>query len=119
MTETPSTVQDYVDTFPPEVAQILGTVLDALRRGLPGAAELIRYGMPALMLEGRYGIHLAGWRSHVGLYPVPDLGGDLEREVAPYRTHQDTVRFMYADPVPEDLVERIAAEILRRGSGRG
>jgi uncharacterized protein YdhG (YjbR/CyaY superfamily) len=110
--DQPTTVEEYLATFPEDVQVILGGVLAALRRALPGAVETIRYGMPALMLQGRYGIHVAGWKAHVGLYPVPrfdQADPALEAEVAPYRTHKDTVRFLYRDPVPYDLVERIAA----------
>jgi uncharacterized protein YdhG (YjbR/CyaY superfamily) len=116
MTDQPTTIEQYLATFPEEVQVILGEVLAALRRALPDATETIRYGMPALMLQGRHGIHFAGWKTHVGLYPVPRLEPALEAEVAPYRTHKDTVRFLYRDPLPTDLVERIAAAVAARDS---
>ena len=49
--------------------------------------------------------------SFVGLYPVARLAPDLEAEVGPYRTAKDTVRFVYRDGVPYDLVERIAGPL--------
>jgi uncharacterized protein YdhG (YjbR/CyaY superfamily) len=68
--------------------------------------------MPAFVLDG-HGLHVGGWKRHVGLYPVPRLDDDLEAELAPYRTHKDTVRFLYRHPVPYDLVERVASAIRR------
>ena len=76
--------------------------------------EKIRYGMPAVMFADRYGIHFAGCKKHVGLYPVGELDPDLEAEVAPHRAKKDTVHFFYADGVPYDLIERIARALAAR-----
>ena len=64
--------------------------------------------MPAFMLGDRYALHFAGWKHHVGLYPVAPLDPELEAEVAPYRAAKDTVKLLYRDPLPTDLIERIA-----------
>jgi uncharacterized protein YdhG (YjbR/CyaY superfamily) len=106
------TVDDYVADQPEDVREVLTEVVAAVRRGLPGADESIRYGMPAFVLDG-HGLHVGGWKRHVGLYPVPRLDDDLEAELAPYRTHKDTVRFLYRHPVPYDLVERVSSAIRR------
>jgi uncharacterized protein YdhG (YjbR/CyaY superfamily) len=111
MTSTPATIDDYIATFPDDVRPLLHGVRGAIRAALPGAEERIRYGMPAVMLNERYAIHFAGWKKHIGLYPVSVLPDDLEGEVARYRTHKDTVRFLYAEPVPYDLIERVSAEL--------
>jgi uncharacterized protein YdhG (YjbR/CyaY superfamily) len=105
-----SAVDDYVAEQPEANREVLAEVVAAVRRGLPDADESIRYGMPAFVVEGR-GLHVGGWKHHVGLYPVPRFDAALEAEVAPYRTHTDTVRFLYKHPVPYDLVERVASAI--------
>jgi uncharacterized protein YdhG (YjbR/CyaY superfamily) len=115
----PATVEEYLDSFPDDVRAVLAEVVQAVRRGLPGAEETIRYGMPAFVMTGRYGLHVGGWKKHVGLYPVAVLDGELEAQVAPYRTHKDTVRFVYRDGVPYDLVERVAAALGERYDGTG
>jgi hypothetical protein len=70
------TVEDYIGTYPEDRQQLLQQVRSAIHRGVPDAAEKIRYGMPAVMLGGRYAIHFAGWDNHIGLYavPSPDAG---------------------------------------------
>jgi len=105
----PTSIDEYIADYSSDVQVILTQVRAAMRRSLPDAEETIRYGMAAFMLGGRYALHLAGWKDHVGLYPVPALPADLEREVASYRTTKDTVRFRYRDPIPLYLIERIAA----------
>lgn len=83
----------------------------AIRVALPHAEERVRYRMPAVMLDDRYALHYAGWRKHIGLYPIPVLPEPLETEIAPYRTHKDSVRFLYSQPIPYDLIGRLATEL--------
>ncbi|WP_233498664.1 iron chaperone [Blastococcus sp. TF02A-26] len=112
----PSTVEEYLAALPDQARGVLGEVRAAVLRGMPGATETVRYGMPAAMLGHRYGLHFAAWKKHAALYPVPVLDGDLEAEVAPYRSGKDAVHLRYGQPVPVDLVERIAAAVaVRRG----
>lgn len=113
----PTSVTAYLDGFSAEQRGVLEQVRAAILRAVPGGEEKIRYGMPAVMFADRYGLHFAGWKKHVGLYPVGELDPDLEAEVAPHRTTKDTVRFFYKDPVPYDLVERIARALAARHAG--
>jgi uncharacterized protein YdhG (YjbR/CyaY superfamily) len=108
------TVDEYVASFPPDVRGVLERVRAAIRAGVPDAEEKVRYGIAAFMLGGRYAIHFAGWKRHVGLYPVGPLDGELEAEVAPYRAEKDSLHFRYADPIPYDLITRLSAELARR-----
>ena len=110
-------VDAYIVALAPTAAAHLAAVRDALHAGIPEGSETIRYDMPAILLGGRYAIHFAAWKAHAGLYPVPPLGDPLEAEVAPLRTGKDSVVLRYRDPVPTDLVTRIAARVveLRRG----
>ena len=104
-------VDHYIAGFPAEVQAILTEVRAAIHRGVPNATEKIRYGMPAVMLGERYAIHFAGWKKHVGIYPVAILEPKLEAEVTHFRKAKDSVNFPYGKPVPFDLIERIAAAL--------
>ena len=110
-----TTVDEYVAGFPDGPRQVLEQVAATLRDALPGAEERIRYGMPAFRLGGdRYWLHFAGWKKHVGLYPVPVLDGDLEAQVAPHRAAKDTVQLFYAEPLPRELLTRVAVALAAR-----
>lgn len=102
-------VEEYIAQFPDDVQGILRGVRAAILSEVPGAEEKVRYGMPAVMLGGRYALHYAAWKKHVGVYPVSVAPEPLESELAPYRAAKDSVNFSYAKPVPYDLVARIAA----------
>lgn len=109
MAETPTTVDEYIDSFPPEAQAILREVRRVMHAAVPGMDETIRYGMPAVMLDGHYVVHLAGWKQHIGMYPIPPLDAELEREIAPYRAAKDTIRLRYKAPIPYELVGRLTA----------
>jgi uncharacterized protein YdhG (YjbR/CyaY superfamily) len=114
MPQAPVSVDEYLDGLSADVRVIVSRVLDAIRDALPGAEERVRYGMPAVMLDGRYAIHVAGWKRHVGIYPVAPLPEPLEGEIAPYRAAKDALHFRYGDPVPYDLISRLATELRRQ-----
>lgn len=64
------------------------------------------------MLGGRYALHFAGWKHHLGLYRVPRLPEPRESEVAPLRAAKDSVVLKHNQPLPVELVGRIAAAIV-------
>jgi uncharacterized protein YdhG (YjbR/CyaY superfamily) len=113
----PTTVDEYLAALPDDARAVLSEIRAAVLRGMPGATETIRYGMPAAMLGGRYGLHFAAWKEHAALYPVPAFEGALEAEVAPLRSGRDAVHLRYGRPLPVDLVERIAAAVAARRDG--
>lgn len=119
MTKSPTTVDDHIATLPDDVQRVVERVRQAIRAALPGAEERVRYGMPAVMLDDQHALHYAGWKKHIGLYPIPALAEPLEAEIAPFRTHKDSVRFLYSQPIPYDLIERLATElgVTRRAAG--
>ena len=108
MAESFETVDAYISSFPDDVQQVLEDVRQALHAGAPGAAERISYQIPTLTLDGRSLVHFAGWKRHVSLYPGPEGDADLDRALAPYRSGRGTLRFPLSDPMPLDLIGRIA-----------
>ena len=112
MAESAQTVDEYIATFAPEVAERLRQVRAAIRAAVPEGEERIRYGMAAVMLGGRYALHFAGWKKHIGLYPVCTLPEPLESEIAPRRSGTDTVGFPHNEPLPTELISRITRAIV-------
>jgi uncharacterized protein YdhG (YjbR/CyaY superfamily) len=107
-------VAAYIAGFPSEVRERLTRLQEVLLEHMPGGWQTVRYGMPAVMVGDRYGLHFAGWKKHVALYPVPVLDEPLEARVAPYRSGKDAVRFLHTRELPYDLVGEICDEIVRR-----
>ena len=113
MAVTPATIDDYIDTFPAEVQVILHQVRGRIRNALPTADERISYGIPTFTLDGRYLVYFAGWKHHVSVYPVPTGDANFERKIKPYRAGKGTLKFPLAEPIPYDLIERVAALLVK------
>ena len=111
---SPATVDAYIDALDGDAKRFAIEFRAIILSATPGITEAISYKMPAFLLDGRYFVYFGSWKQHLGLYPVPVFDGDLETEVGPLRAAKDTVRFMYKDPIPTELVERIITEMVRR-----
>ena len=109
-----ATVDEYIAGFPPEVAERLQRIREVIIAAVPDPVEKIRYGMAAVMLGGRYALHVAGWKKHIGLYPVPALDDPLESRIRPYRAEKDSVVFPHSQPIPYDLVGEVTRAIVAR-----
>jgi uncharacterized protein YdhG (YjbR/CyaY superfamily) len=108
MSEKPTSVDEYIGSFRPEVRPILHEVRRAIHRAIPDAEETISYGIPTVTLGRRYVVYFAGWKSHVSVYPVPGGDEDFERDIAPYLAGKGTLRFPLGRPIPYELITRLA-----------
>jgi uncharacterized protein YdhG (YjbR/CyaY superfamily) len=114
MAENFATVDEYICSRPEGVQSIIQDVRRTLRNAIPGAGEKISYQMPTITLDGSSLLYFAAWKHHIGLYPIPTADEALEQELAPYRSGRDTVRFPLRQPMPHDLIERLAALLVQR-----
>lgn len=105
-----TTVEDYLAALPADVEPVVRELRRRIRVAVPDSTETISYAIPTVLLDGRPLIHYGAWKSHLGLYPVPIADSDLERELAPYRSTKDTLRFRYRDTIPLDLIARVVSE---------
>jgi uncharacterized protein YdhG (YjbR/CyaY superfamily) len=110
----PVTVDEYIAGFPPEVAERLQRIRAVILAEVPTPEEKVRYGIAAVMLGGRYALHYAGWKKHIGLYPVPTLDEPLQSRIAPFRAEKDSVVFPHAQPIPYELIGEVTRAIVAR-----
>ena len=109
----PATVDEYVAALPERVAAIVERLRAVVHAAVPGAGERISYGMPTFVLDGLPLVHLAAWKKHIALYPLPSTDGDagLEQAIAPYRGTRDTLRLSLGRPIPLELVGRVVTAL--------
>jgi len=105
-------VDAYIAQFPPDVQQRLSELRRVILERFAGGEQTIRYGVPAVMVGKRYGLHFAGWKRHVALYPVPVFEEPLESRVSPYRSGKDSVRFPHSKDVPYDVVGDVCDQLV-------
>jgi uncharacterized protein YdhG (YjbR/CyaY superfamily) len=107
---TPRTTDDYIAGFPPAVQKVLERVRSTIRRALPGAEEVISYGIPTFKRGSHYVIYFAGWKQHYSLYPSTErLAAAFKSELQPYEVSgKGTIRFPLSEPIPVKLIAAIA-----------
>lgn len=117
MPQNLESVDDYIASCPAAVQPILDEIRGVIRAAVPGATESIRYGMPAIALGDGYRLSFAAWKRHVGLYPIATLDDVLERELSPYRSDKDAVRFPLTAPIPYRLIDRLVGAVAAKHAG--
>jgi uncharacterized protein YdhG (YjbR/CyaY superfamily) len=104
-----TTVADYIGRTPPPARRALKQLRAAIRVAAPGITERISYRIPTFDLDGRYLLYIAAFREHVSVYPVTaGMLAKYGRAIAPYRAGKGTLRFPLDEPIPTDLVTRLA-----------
>lgn len=109
-----ATVEEYVASVPEDVRPVLDEVCRVVRRMVPDVGEKISYQMPTFVLDGQPLVHVAAWKKHLALYPLPPMDAELAALVEPYRGAKAAMHLSYDRPVPYDLVERVVAVLVER-----
>ncbi len=69
--------------------------------------------MPAFRFAGYALIYFAGYKKHIGLYPVPAGDNAFQKKVAVYQTGKGTLQFPFDQPLPLDLVAEVVKYRMR------
>ena len=117
MSNIPQTVDDYINTFSPEIRARLEAVRAAVRRAVPDGEERISYRMPAVFQHGAI-VYYAAFKHHIGLYP-PVEDAQLMAQVARFAGPKGNLQFPYSQPIPCELIAAVAATRLRANLARG
>ena len=106
-TTKPATIDEYIAGFPKETQTYLRQIRTTIKEAAPDAEEKISYGMPTFTLAGKYLIYFAGYKKHVGLYPVPG-NKTFEKDFSAYKTSgKGTIQFPLDKPIPFGLITKI------------
>jgi uncharacterized protein YdhG (YjbR/CyaY superfamily) len=99
-------IDEYIADFPAETQAFLEELRSLVHEVAPGVTERISYAIPTFDLNGRYLVYIAGFKKHVGMYPVGALPERLSEEVALYQTGKGTLQFPLGQPLPTELIRR-------------
>jgi uncharacterized protein YdhG (YjbR/CyaY superfamily) len=104
---TPGSVDEYIAGFPPETQKVLKQLRALIKSTAPGVTERISYGMATFDLNGHYLVYLAGWKKHIGLYPVTAVVTNiLKEQIKPYQSGKGSLQFPLGKPIPAALIRR-------------
>lgn len=105
---SPSTMDQYILGFPPDVQKRLTQMRKAIQGAAPLATETISYQIPTFQLNGNL-VHFAAFEHHIGFYPGPAGIASFEDELAVYKHAKGSVQFPLDAPLPLALVKKIVA----------
>ena len=103
-----ATIDEYIASFPKDSQEVLENVRRTIHGVVPGAGEKISYQLPTVTVGGKAVVYFAGCKSHISLYPLPELDEALATRMEPYRSGAGTAKFPLAQPIPYDLIAGLA-----------
>ncbi len=117
MTTTPDH-DSYIAAAPEPFQPLLRRLRATLARVLPDAEEMVAYDMPGFRIDGSVVASYAAFSKQCGLYLLPGALSEHAGEVAAagLKATKTGVTFSPRNPIPDDLVERLA-RASRRDAG--
>lgn len=113
----PTTIAEYIRAAPREGQPHLRRLYAILKRVAPEAEEAIKWGTP-FFVEPRFLFAFSGHKAHCNFAPSPTALEAFRKELEDHKTTKNYLQIPYNEPVPEDLVRRIAEYCLREVSER-
>jgi uncharacterized protein YdhG (YjbR/CyaY superfamily) len=117
----PTSIDDYIESFPEPVRKKLTALRRTIRQGAPQAQERISYQMPAFHQNGNL-VYFAAHAKHIGFYPTSSGIAEFEDELARYKHSKGAVQFPLEEPLPLGLIKRIVefrvSENVKKRRGR-
>ena len=104
----PTTVTEYINAAPKEARQKLREMRTAIRSSAPGAAESLKWSMPAYSYR-RILVTFAGFKHHIGFYPTPSAVKAFAKQLSGFKTAAGSIQFPLDKPLPLDLIRKITA----------
>lgn len=108
---------DYIRAAPGDVKKILRKVQAVVEAAVPKAERCIGYSMPAYR-DGKIFFYFAVFKNHLGVFPPIRKDAALIRELAPYSNEKGNLAFKYKEPIPYELIGRVAAALAREYAGK-
>jgi uncharacterized protein YdhG (YjbR/CyaY superfamily) len=112
----PTTIDEYLDGLPAPVRARMVELRELVHRLVPDAGERIRYGMPTFTVGDRSVVHVAAWKKHIALYPLPTEPAELAAAAAPWRGAKDAMQLPHDRPLPTALLEQVVAALRDRAA---
>ena len=107
MNTKPTTVNEYIKSFPKSTQILLKQVRAVIKEAAPEAEELIGYGMPGYKLNKKPLVYFAGYEKHIGFYATPNGHEKFAKEFSKYKQGKGSVQFPIDEPMPLALIKKV------------
>ena len=93
----------------PQATALVGT-RDRIAAALPGAEQVIAYGMPTFKIDGDTVVGFEGFRAHNSLFPYSgEVVAMVADEVPDWQVSKGTIQFPFDQVFPTKLLRRVLA----------
>jgi uncharacterized protein YdhG (YjbR/CyaY superfamily) len=113
----PTTIAEYIRAAPREGQPHLRRLYAILKSVAPEAEEVIKWGNP-FFVEPRFLYAFTAHKAHCNFAPTPATMVEFRKELEKHKTTKGMLQISYTEPLPEDLIRRIAEYRLRVVSER-
>jgi len=103
----PTTIAEYIAAAPSEGQPHLRRLHALLRSVAPQAEEAIKWGTP-FFVEPRFVFAFSAHKKHCSFAPAAAALERFRQQLAQHKTTKGTLALPYAEPLPEDLIRRLA-----------
>jgi len=111
-------VDEYINSFPAEVQERLTVIRNIIRELAPEATERICMRMPTYDLYGKWLVHFAAFKKHIGFYPQPEGIEAFKDKLTGYKLSKGAVQFPLDKPLPVDIIREIVAYRVKQQAGK-
>lgn len=112
-----TSIAEYIRAAPKEAQPHLRRLHAVLKEVAPHAQETIKWGNP-FFVEPRFLFAFSAHKHHLGFALMAPALKAFRKELAGQRTTKNTLQVRYDEPLPEDLIRRIAEHQVRTVSVR-
>jgi len=112
----PKDHKSFFVTATPEIRLRLEAIQALVEQQVPGAERCVSYGMPAFRL-GKVFFYFAAFKTHIGIYPPLKEPAALVEELAAYRGPKGNLSFPHSEPLPLELIGRVAEALAKHYGG--
>ncbi|WP_052417425.1 iron chaperone [Cellvibrio mixtus] len=113
----PTTIVEYIKAAPVEGHAHLYQLYELLKSVAPEAEEAIKWGTP-FFVEPRFVFAFSAHKAHLSFAPPAAVLEAFSPELKAHKTTQNTLQVPYKEPLPEDLIRRMAECSLKSVSER-
>jgi uncharacterized protein YdhG (YjbR/CyaY superfamily) len=113
----PTTIAEYIRAAPPEGRPHLRRLYAILKSVAPEAQEAIKWGQP-FFVDPRFLFAFSAHKAHCNFAPTAGALEAFREELEGHSTTRNFLQIPYDEPVPEELVRKIAEYRLRNMGDR-
>jgi uncharacterized protein YdhG (YjbR/CyaY superfamily) len=103
----PATIAEYIQAAPRESHLHLRRLYAILKRVAPDAEETIKWGVP-FFVEPRFLFSFSAFKAHCVFAPTAAALKRFRNDLKRHKTTKNFLQLPYDQPLPEDLIRKIA-----------